>query len=345
MTKHMSSFGADELISYRDSVYAADLLIAAIGHLDFFSKLDEFPSNLVGILNKFQLKDRPADVMLTLFKSMGLIELKKDKYRVTNLAKEYLTRNSGHSLVPYYSTLTERSEVSKILEVLRTGKPAGWSGKRKEEELTLAMERDDFAEMFTSGMDSRGAYLAPVLAESFDFSKYKSILDIAGGSGIYAITIKNRHPSIRAGLLEKSPVDRIVTRGLKKKGQAGLLQVFEADMFAENFPDGFDIHLYSHVLHDWDYKEIKILLDKSFQSLNPGGIVMIHDTHLNKDKKGPLSVAEYSVLVMYATEGKCYSLGEMEELLTSAGFEDIDFGITGGNRSIITGLKKSKDSS
>jgi hypothetical protein len=39
---------------------------------------------------------------------------------------------------------------------------------------------------------------------------------------------------------------------------------------------------------------------------------MIHDAHINAAKNGPLPVAEYSVLLMFASEGKCYSISEME---------------------------------
>ncbi|HLF34497.1 MAG TPA: methyltransferase [Cyclobacteriaceae bacterium] len=332
------TYGPDDLIRQRDSIYTTDLLVVAIGHLDFFSRIGESPSNIVAIRNKFQIKDRPADVMLTLFKSMGLIELKKDIYHLTDVARDYLTTKSPQSLVPYFSTLTERAEVSKMLEVLRTGKPAGWSHK-KGEELVLAMENDEFAERFTSGMDSRGSYFAPGLTSAFDFSKFRSVLDIAGGSGKYAITIKEKFPGIRAGLLEKSPVDKVVRRMLKKKGLSSFIEVYEGDMFQSEFPIGFDIHLYSHVIHDWDIDEIRILAGKSRESLNPGGMIMIHDTHLDKDKRGPLSVAEYSVLVMFATPGKCYSVGEMEEILTSEGFKNIRYKPTIWNRSIITGIK------
>ena len=337
---HSPAMHPDELIRLRDSVYSVDLLIAAIGHLDFFSKLEETPSNLVSIINKFQLKDRPADVMLSLFMSMGLLELKKNTYHVTEVAGKYLNRKSPESLVPYYSTLTERPLVSEMLEVLRTGKPAGWSGRKREKELMQAMELDNFAEMFTSGMDSRGAYFAPGLASTVDFSKYNSVLDIAGGSGIYAVTIKNHYPSIRAGLLEKDPVDKVVKRSLAKKGLSNYLDIYEGDMFRDEYPSGFDVHLYSHVIHDWDVKEIEILIGKSWRTLEPGGIIMIHDAHLDKNKRGPLSVAEYSVLVMFATPGKCYSVGEIEEMLQRTGFINIRYQPTRWNRSVITGTRE-----
>ena len=66
---------------------------------------------------------------------------------------------------------------------------------------------------------------------------------------------------------------------------------------------------------------------------------MIHDAHLNADKTGPLPVAKYSALLMSVTEGKCYSLAEMEALLGEAGVFDFRFETTVADRSILTARK------
>ena len=54
-----------------------------------------------------------------------------------------------------------------------------------------------------------------------------------------------------------------------------------------------------------------------------GGMIMIHDAHLNAEKNGPLPVAEYSVLLMFSTEGRCYSISEMEDMLDETEFSEI----------------------
>ena len=66
---------------------------------------------------------------------------------------------------------------------------------------------------------------------------------------------------------------------------------------------------------------------------------MIHDAHLNAEKNGPLPVAEYSVLLMFSTEGKCYSISEMEDMLSETGFSEIKHVPTVADRSVITGKK------
>lgn len=328
-----------EILKLRDSIYAADLLITAIAHLDFFSWLDSNPANFNSITEHFKIKPRPADVMLTYFSALGFIKKENELYYLTETAKEHLTSNSEWSLIPYFATQAERPIVEKMIEVLRTGEPANWGASKNEVKWEDAMERDNFADGFTAGMDSRGAYFAPALAAGFDFSKYSSLIDIAGGSGLYAACIKARHPSVKTTLLEKPPVNKIAGIGLEKRGMRDKIEIIASDMFTDELPKSFDVHLYSHVIHDWEIEQNRQLFKKSFAALNKNGIIMIHDAHINSEKNGPLSVAEYSVLLMFSTQGKCYSTGEMEKLLLSDGFVDIKFQPTIGNRSIITGKK------
>src|SRR2546426_414249 len=66
-------------------------------------------------------------------------------------------------------------------------------------------------------MDCRGVYLGPALAARLECSKHHHLLDIAGGSGIYACAIVARHPHLRGTVLEKSPVDRITQKLLAER--------------------------------------------------------------------------------------------------------------------------------
>ena len=112
------------------------------------------------------------------------------------------------------------------------------------------------------------------------------------------------------------------------------------DMFRGPFPTDCDIHLFSNVLHDWDGPTVQELLAKSFASIVPGGMIVVHDAHINTAKTGPLPVAAYSALLMTITEGKCYSEQEMGDFLTLAGFFDVSYSATAADRSIITARKQ-----
>ena len=62
----------------------------------------------------------------------------------------------------------------------------------------------------------------------------------------------------------------------------------------------------------------------------------MHDAFIQRDRRGPLPVAEYSVLLMLMSEGKCYSLGEMETFLEEAGFAEVEYRDTIAERGVMT---------
>ncbi|MBN1598062.1 MAG: hypothetical protein JW894_07190 [Bacteroidales bacterium] len=337
--KSLPATSPEIIIRLRDSIYAADLLFTAVCRLNFFTIIAKKPGTFKDICSTFKIHPRTVDVMLTLFKSYGLIEVKEDKFYATQLTLDHLTDSSAWCLIPYLSTHTARPIIDQMHEVLRSGEPGHWGGKEDGQDWATAMEQEDFANNFTRGMDSRGAVFAPSLTKVFDFSGYKSFIDIGGASGIYAAVVKSYHPDMKVAVLEKPPVDQVARRSLKNRGLDKKIEVFGADMFKNELPKGYDIHFYSHVLHDWNSDQNRKIISNSFRNLNHGGIIMIHDAHLNPEKTGPVSVAEYSVLIMFSTHGKCYSLSEIKQLLTGCGFVDVSYKETVGNRSIITGKK------
>jgi predicted O-methyltransferase YrrM len=328
-----------KIFSLRETAFAHDLFITAVSHFDFFNRLNESPLDMAGICRVFGIKERPADVMLTLFKAYGLIKTKNKKYHLTDTARSYLTKGSGFDLTSYVDTLKDRPICQDVKKVLLTGRPTRWAAAEKGKDWSSSMEDDAFAESFSAGMNSRGAYLASGVLKAINLSAYKKLLDIGGASGIYAAAFVTAFPHLKASVFEKPPVDKVARYSLKKLGLDKKIGVVAGDVFKEKLPGGYDVHLLSHVLHDWGLPEVKTILKNSYETLKPGGIIVVHSAHINKARTGPLSVAEYSVLLMVLSEGKCYSVGEMQDLLTEAGFKDIEYRPTILNRSIVTARK------
>jgi len=149
----------------------------------------------------------------------------------------------------------------------------------------------------------------------------------------------DRRPQLHGTVFERPPVDTAARILLADAGYADRIAVSTGDMFADALPSGHDVHLYSHVLHDWDADRVGALLAASFDALPPGGWLVDHDAHIDEDKRGSLPVAEYSVLLMHSTLGKCWSIAELAELAASVGFVDISDRPTAGDRSVVLARK------
>jgi 3-hydroxy-5-methyl-1-naphthoate 3-O-methyltransferase len=328
-----------DIYRVRDGIYASDMLLAAIVHLDLFSWLEKNPATRADVCRAFETTPRPTDVMLTLFAAMGLLEERQDVFHLTPLAGEHLVKTSPWFLGPYYESLKNRPVALDLLKVLRTGKPANWASQKEGKDWHLAMEAEEFAAQFTAAMDSRGVYLAQAVAKSIDLSGRRHLLDIAGGSGVYACSLVTHHPHLAATVFEKPPVDRIAASAIATRGCSAKVKTTAGDMLSDPLPRDADVHLYSNVLHDWDEPVVRQLIEKTFDALPPGGLVVIHDAFLSPAKDGPLHVAEYSVLLMHSSEGRCYSTREMEGYLIDAGFRDAVYHDTAAARGIMTATR------
>ena len=312
------------ILRYREQNHAAELLAACLLHLDLFTWLeDQQGATTIEILSRFGLKTRPADVMLTLFRANGFIITNSNGvHHLTTMGREYLVKSSPWFLGPYYEALKETPVTQDFLEILRTNSPSSWKSYDEQEDWHNAMKSREFAESFTSLMHARGISLGQALANRIGpyLGDRKTLLDVAGGSGIYAATLVNQFPYLNATVMEQSPVVEIAEKHLKDCAPELKIDVIEADLFNPPWPGSYEIILLSNVLHDWDIKEVKTIMQNTYEMMEKHALLVIHEAFLKDDKSGPLEVAEYSCLLMHITQGKCYTPGEYEEMLTEIGF-------------------------
>lgn len=322
------------LYRVRDGLMGADLLAAAISHLNLFTWLADHPSTLGAICVHFDIKPRPADVLMTLSAAHGLVTQAGGVFHLTLRAREHLVEGSPFCLKPYFDALKERPQTREFLTVLRTDRPANW-GSMHAQSWTEAMKDEAFADRFTAAMDCRGILLAPALARRLELHGHRSLLDVAGGSGIYGCAIAEIHPHMEVTVLEKPPVDKIAVRAIDRRGYGGRVRVKAGDIFEDDAFTGFDVLLISNVLHDWSDEQARGILQRAAHAIPAGGLLVVHDAFLNPDKLGPLPVAQYSALLMHSTEGRCFSTAEIREWAEGSGLQWRGNHATAVDRSIL----------
>jgi hypothetical protein len=318
------------LLHLRDGIYAADLAVAAVTELDLFTALGDRCLTPAEVAAALGLAERPVAAMCDVLESLGLVERDGVTVAASPLARAYLAAGSPADLRPYFASLAERPAVRELAGVLRTGAPAAWASSAGGEDWAARLDDPGFAERFTAAMDARGRVLAPALAEALADLPVRRVLDVAGGSGVYACGLLDARPEFAASVLERPPVDRAARTLLDRRGYERVA-VIAGDMFSR-LPGGHDLHLFAHVLHDWDVPAVDSLMRASFAALPPGGWIVDYDVHVG-DGNGP--AAAYSALLMHATEGRCYAVSEIAGLMRGAGFADVHVHPTIGDRSAV----------
>ena len=146
--------------------------------------------------------DLDARAVLTYLVALGQLERTGDGVRGTATARDHLTAGSPYDLRPYYASLTERPGCAELLRVLRTGSPTSWSSAAADADWESRLADPAFAAGVTGAMDARGRFLGPALAEAVADVPMRRILDVGGGSGIYAGALADRYPGRDVAVLE-----------------------------------------------------------------------------------------------------------------------------------------------
>ncbi|HSD00732.1 MAG TPA: methyltransferase [Gaiellales bacterium] len=319
------------LLRLRDGIYAADLAVAAVAELDLFTAIGDRALSSAALAAALGLAERPVVAMCDVLESLGLLERDGDSFAATPLARAYLSAGGDADLRPYFASLAERPAVRELAGVLRTGAPAAWASSRGGEDWAARLADPGFAERFTAAMDARGRVLGPALAEALGGLPFRRVLDVAGGSGIYASALLDANAELEVSVLERPPVDEVTRTLLARRGHDAI-HVIAGDMFA-GLPPGYDLHLFSHVLHDWDVPEVTSVIELSFGALPANGWIVDYDVH--GGGRGDPSAAAFSALLMHSTEGRCYSVAEVDGLMRRAGFVDVEVRRTIGDRSAV----------
>jgi acetylserotonin N-methyltransferase len=162
------------------------------------------------------------------------------------------------------------------------------------------------------------------------FGDFRSVLDVGGGSGIFAIELAKAWPQLKATVLEIASICAEADRYIAAAGMVGQVQTQPLNMFTQPWPQGHEAHFFSNIFHDWSDETCRMLARKSFEALPAGGRILLHEILMDDDGCGPLPAAAFSLLMLLGTRGRQYSLPELRQMLEAAGFVDIETARTGG---------------
>ena len=200
------------------------------------------------------------------------------------------------------------------------------------------MKKPDFARQFTAAMDCRGS-IWPWRCPRGGLHAASPAARRRGRLRRVCVLLVAEHPHLRATVLERPPVDEVArTCDRQPRLQRPCLGAC-APTCSPTAADGLRRHLFSNVLHDWDVPIVRQLLAASAAALPAGGVVVVHDAHLNEQKTGPLPVAAYSCLLMHSTEGRCYGFCRDARPLDRSGFPHRRVARDLADRSVVVATK------
>ena len=304
---------------------ATELLTVAVAHFRLFDLLASGPLHPDILQRQLNLADRPWSVLTTALRAFGLVTLDGCGHlQATPLATTHLSSDAPFSISGYLGLAAESSGVLAMRDAMLSNRPAN-AGAGQEgvsfiyrDDLPSAMEQQASARRLTLALAGRARNVAPVLADVVPLPGADVLLDVGGGTGLYAIAYLQRHPKLRAVVWDRPEVLKVAHEFAAAAGVTDRMQLQAGDMFRDEVPQA-DVALLSNVLHDWDVPQCRALVKRLAHALPKQGRLVIHDVFLNDALDGPLPVALYSADLFLLTEGRAYSKSQHTAWLAEAG--------------------------
>ncbi len=302
--------------------------------LEVFTKISGKQVTLQQLQDILEMEQRPTDVFATSLASLGLLKVTTENgrrlYSNSALADLFLDKNKSSYMGDIVTMFDKRlyKGWDKLVLALKTNKPvSAEEGGGAETIFDQAKSKEKIEEIkkFTHSMHGVSIGPAMALAKSFDFSKYRKMVDIGGGSGVYCIEVVKRNPNISAVVLDLEPVCQVAQEYIGKFNLQDKIQTTALDFWKEPLPSGYDVAFLSHILHDYDQDKDTFLLKKICDSLNNDGVVLISEWLINDEKTGPPPSALMGLnMIVESYGGRNYSFAEISKMLKTAGFKRIE---------------------
>jgi O-methyltransferase/methyltransferase family protein len=158
-------------------------------------------------------------------------------------------------------------------EALRTGRPQNeikHGQKGMFEELYAELPR---LEQFMGAMTGLSRINFEAFATKFDFSKFKTLCDVGGATGLLCIEAAKKHPHLQCTSFDLPPVAPIAQKHIAAAGLSHCIGTAAGDFFKDSLPKA-DVITMGMILHDWNLEKKMHLIRAAYEALPPGGALV-----------------------------------------------------------------------
>jgi hypothetical protein len=241
------------------------------------------------------------------------------RFGLTPLAECLLSDRPGSQRGAAIMTGSEHYRAwGELLWSVRTGKPA-FDHVFGKPIFDYLAEHPESARIFDEGMTGVHGAETAAIAAAYDFSAFRTLVDVGGGNGSTLAGILPAFPSLSGVLFDLPHVVDRARQQLKQRGLEGRCSCVGGSFF-ESVAPGADACLLRHIIHDWDDDKSIVILRNCRKALPAKGKLLVVESVIppgNDPDFGKL--LDLAMLVIPG--GKERTAAEFRGLYQAAGFQ------------------------
>lgn len=319
----LASQQANELFQLCSGFIHSQVLLASV-RLDLFGRLADGPLDSDRLTAELELDPAGGERLFAAAVALDLLETRAGGRLALGRLGAALNDNPGviamirHHALLYEDLRSPDALFGGGLDTTHMAKLWAYAGDPGASDLD-ARAVGDYSELMAVSQ----AMVAEQILTSFALRGFRSLLDIGGGAGAFAIAAARRWPRLDVSIVDLPQVaaiarERIVAAGLDER-----IDVFGADATTDFLPDGFDVVSLVRILHDHGDERALELLRAAHRALRPGGTLLIAEPMAGDDRAGRLVSAYFNVYLLAMGSGEPRSPAELAGLAREAGFRRV----------------------
>lgn len=257
--------------------------------------------------------------LLRALASIGIFQEARDgKFSLTPMA-ECLTEHSPDSLKAM--SLSTGSVFYKAYEEFPFAVQTGEGGFKKAFGVPIfdyltnnPAEGKLFDRMMT---DFHGDETEPMV-NTYDFSVFKTVVDVGGGNGSVISAVVNKNRSVSGVLYDLPDVIKRSKENIAAWGLSDRIRM-ESGSFFESVSRGGDAYILRHIIHDWNDKDAVTILTNCRKAMNAGGKVLVVEAVIPKGNDA--NPFKWLDLTMLMIGGKERTEEQFDNVFSEAGLK------------------------
>ncbi|MEZ5660954.1 MAG: methyltransferase [Burkholderiaceae bacterium] len=329
---------AEEVSDIAFGFMASKALFTAI-HFDLFTHLDRQPLDIEGAARAMGLHPDRATTLLTALTTLGLVAHEDGCYRNSPAARAFLVKGAKYDFSDYLSQQVDRQMYGLLDQV-----DQAMADELPEEAISSYadwMADPDAAKLYSDSQHAGSLGPARTLARGVDLSAARQLLDVGGGTGAFAITLCEAYEDLHATVIEFPNVARLGERYAADAGLSDRIRYRHGDLLDTDWPVDQDVVLMSYIFSSVPGETLEDLVGRAYQSLAPGGRLLVHDFMVEPEREGPKLAALWQFQhTAFNPHAKSVDTAWASELLSSTGFADVsERAMIPGMTSLVSGIR------
>jgi len=284
--------------------------------LDLFTALGAERRSAAEVARAIAAEPRATDRLMHALCTLGLLETQGDRFANTPAAARFLVRGAPEYMAGLLHSVHLWNSWGTLTPAVRRGGSVLAAPVGERDEAWLAA--------FIAAMHWRGQQHARGVVGRLELSGVSRVLDVGGGSGVYAMAFAQAKAGLSAVVLDLPQVIGLTQRYIREEGLGERVTTVAGDYLTDDLGDGFDLVFLSAIIHSNSPEENRALIRKSAAALNPGGQLVVQDFIVDEDRTGPPFAVLFALNMLVGTAaGDTYTESEVRAWMAAAGLSGV----------------------